>query len=85
MDSRFSGIITYMDTQLSENNLRSLPPSPRPKGRFRANGSHQANAADTTDCAFFEVDFGTLRPLVIEVCVGAAEFEGVRAQNSSIT
>ena len=49
MNSRFSGIITYRDTQLSENNLRSLPPSPRPKGRFRANGSHQAHAGDALD------------------------------------
>jgi hypothetical protein len=37
---------TNISLQLSKNNVRSLPPSPRPYGRFRANGSHQPLAAD---------------------------------------
>jgi hypothetical protein len=37
---------TNIGLQLSKNKVRSLPPIPRPEGRFRANGSHQAHAAD---------------------------------------
>jgi hypothetical protein len=55
MDSRFSGIITYIDTQLSKNNIRSLPPIPHPTGGFRANGSHPPFPADRQDAAFIEV------------------------------
>ena len=37
---------TNISLQLSKNNVRSLPPIPHLKGRFRANGSHQIVVAD---------------------------------------
>jgi len=38
----------------------SLPPIPHPKGRFRANGSHQAHEPDGPSWPFIQVGFGTL-------------------------
>ena len=52
-------------------------PSPGPS-RFRANGSHQPFPADRTDSAFFQVEFGTLRPFFSEGYVAAAEMQGVK-------
>ena len=42
------------------------------------NAAQQLFPADRTDSAFFGVDFGTLRLLVVEVSVAAAKTEGVR-------
>jgi hypothetical protein len=36
---------TNIELELSKNEVRSLPPIPHPKGRFRANGSHQIVAS----------------------------------------
>jgi hypothetical protein len=47
------------------------------QSRFRANGSHQAFAADGPDSPFFEVDFGTLSPLVVGRFVAAAEMQAL--------
>ena len=48
---------TDVNTQLSKVK-RPLPLIPRPEGRFRANGSHPAVAADTLIEGFVEVGFG---------------------------
>ena len=64
-------------TRVIKEQRCSLPPIPRLEGRFRANGSHQANAADATSSIFCDVVFCTLRLPVIGGFVGAAETEAV--------
>ncbi len=55
---------TAMNTQLLRYNVlnehTTFPPILRPVGRFRANGSHQA---DEADCAAAQLPFATLRDL----------------------
>jgi hypothetical protein len=68
---------TNIELELSKNNVRSLPPIPHPKGRFRANGSHQRLASDPDSGAFSRESVGVGELVLIGGVLRALEAEAL--------